>query len=152
MEAELTDAMDDGSTAGSNTSSSSSIPVQAFEGLSPVQRAHEWFVSSGAAKLQEHSVRTYAELRAAGFDDENGIIDPLSLEHINMDIPRTATVHRCGLRLDFVTWLDMSARNIVLKQYCPPTLCSFDVDASSLLTALRSWTVPIEHQLNWPVI
>ena len=44
--------------------------------------------------MARDSVRSFAELRAAGWDDGGEVIDPDSLEHINMDIPRTSTVER----------------------------------------------------------
>jgi hypothetical protein len=61
--------------------------------LTDEQRAVVWLEGSGGAQLQRDSPRCYAELAAAGFDDVDDVIDAESLEHINMDVPRTATVH-----------------------------------------------------------
>ena len=54
------------------------------------QRATLWLAGSGGATLRRDSPRSYAELAAAGMDQTEDVIDPESLEHINMDIPRTA--------------------------------------------------------------
>ena len=61
--------------------------------LSDEQRATAWLEGSGGAKLRRDSPRSYAELAAAAMDDLENVIDLESLEHINMDLPRTATVH-----------------------------------------------------------
>ena len=62
-------------------------------GFPDEQRATLWLEGSGGATLRRDSPRSYAELAAAGMDEAEAVIDPESLEHINMDIPRTATVH-----------------------------------------------------------
>jgi hypothetical protein len=70
-------------------------------------REDRWYECSGGAALAAAAPRSYHELRTVGWDDDDGcggrVIDRDSLEHINMDVPRTSGFHpRFALEPDCV--------------------------------------------------